>query len=91
MMENHKKITFDELNNELLPVIGGTIELLNFVDFSEKDCFKIIKKVEDWESKKDIDLLVDIEPEKYLLGNIIVLNDILFYNKLVFLVQLEKN
>lgn len=84
MMENHKKITFDELNNELLPVIGGTIELLNFVDFSEKDCFKIIKKVEDWESKKDIDLLVDIEPEKYLLGNIIVLNDILFYNKLVF-------
>ncbi|WP_163837192.1 hypothetical protein, partial [Providencia stuartii] len=76
MMENHKKITFDELNNELLPVIGGTIELLNFVDFSEKDCFKIIKKVEDWESKKDIDLLVDIEPEKYLLGNIIVLNDI---------------
>lgn len=33
MMENHKKITFDELNNELLPVIGGTIELLNFVDF----------------------------------------------------------
>lgn len=67
MMENHKKITFDELNNELLPVIGGTIELLNFVDFSEKDCFKIIKKVEDWESKKDIDLLVDIEPEKYLL------------------------
>ncbi|MGC5905820.1 hypothetical protein VU602_17290 [Providencia stuartii] len=90
MMENHKKITFDELKNELLPVIGGTIELLNFVDFSEKDCFKIIKKVEDWESKKDIDLLVDIEPEKYLLGNIIVLNDILFYNKLVFLVQLEK-
>lgn len=91
MMENHKKITFDELNNELLPVIGGTIELLNFVDFSEKDCFKIIKKVEDWESKKDIDLLVDIEPEKYLLGNIIVLNDILFYNKLVFFSTIGKN
>ncbi|MEX9785353.1 hypothetical protein [Providencia manganoxydans] len=90
MMENHKEITFDELNNELLPVIGGTIELLNFVGFSEKDCFKIIKKVDGWESKTDIDLLMEIEPEKYLSNEVIVLNDMFFYDKFALLVQLEK-
>lgn len=90
MMENHKKITFDELNHKLLPVIGGSIELLNFIDFSEKKHFKIIKKIEGWESKKDIDLLMEIEPEKYLSNDVIVLNDMLFYEKFALLVQLDK-
>ncbi|MEQ4626084.1 MULTISPECIES: hypothetical protein [Providencia] len=87
MMVNHKCISLIEANEILSPILGDNIEIINFIDYAKDHSFLLVKQLKNWEEKDDIDILKEINLHNYQLGELIVLNDFLYINKMAFLLD----
>ncbi|HHZ8506206.1 TPA: hypothetical protein ACWL6U_003746 [Morganella morganii] len=74
-MTNHNLISSFELESILKPILGYNPCILGLFDFYKDSSVIVEKMIPQWESMNDVDILKEININKYTFTDIIIVND----------------
>ncbi|MCP9267440.1 hypothetical protein M5U04_04860 [Xenorhabdus sp. XENO-1] len=90
MMENHNKYTMKQANDILYPILGGDMSVLEHIDFPQDGRYKLLDKIDGWESLDDHEILNRIFFKEYIHSDVYIITDLSYSKDEVYFIKKEK-